>query len=83
MALTRTRINVDWPLVVSALILSFYGLAVVYSAGQTDDPTFVAGVWKRQVVFILLGIAGAWVISRASVRISARWSARSSHSRTA
>ena len=69
MALTRTRINVDWPLVVSALLLSFYGLAVVYSAGQTDDPTFVAGVWKRQIVFIFMGIAGAWVISRASVRM--------------
>jgi rod shape determining protein RodA len=69
MALTRTRINVDWPLVVSALLLSFYGLAVVYSAGQTDDPTFVAGVWKRQVVFVLLGVVGAWVISRASVRM--------------
>jgi rod shape determining protein RodA len=69
MALTRTRINIDWPLVVSALLLSIYGLAIVYSAGQTDDPTFVANIWKRQVVFVLLGIAGAWVISRASVRM--------------
>ena len=69
MALTRTRINVDWPLVASAFILSIYGLAIVYSAGQTDDPTFVAGVWKRQVIFLLLGIAGAYVISRASVRM--------------
>ena len=69
MALTRTRINVDWQLVVCALLLSLYGLAVVYSAGQTDDPTFVANVWKRQVLFVLLGIAGAYVISRASVRM--------------
>ena len=69
MALTRTRINIDWPLVVSALLLSVYGLAIVYSAGQTDDPTFVANVWKRQVIFVLMGIGGAYVISRASVRM--------------
>ena len=69
MALSRTRINVDWPLVVSAMILSLYGLAIVYSAGQTDDPTFVANVWKRQLLWFMLGIGGAYMVSRASVRM--------------
>ena len=29
----------DWPLVLVALLLSVYGVAMVYSAGQTDVPT--------------------------------------------
>ena len=36
------RINVDLPLIVAALVLSVYGIAVVYSAGQTDVPTRAA-----------------------------------------
>ena len=69
MAIGRSRINVDWPLLASALILSLYGLAIVYSAGQTDRPTFVEGVWKRQLLFMVVGVGGAWFISRASVRM--------------
>lgn len=65
----RRKITVDWPLVVSALLLSLYGLAMVYSAGQTDVRTFVAGVWRNQLVWFLLGLAGAYAMSRASVRM--------------
>jgi rod shape determining protein RodA len=67
--MARQKVNVDWPLVVSALLLSLYGLAIVYSAGQTDVRTFVALAWKRQLVWFLLGLAGAFAISRASVRM--------------
>lgn len=69
MPLHRGRINIDWPLVVAALLLSIYGLAIVYSAGQTDIPTVALRAWKRQLVWFLMGIGGAWVISRASVRM--------------
>ena len=67
--LRRGRINIDWPLVVAALLLSIYGLAIVYSAGQTDIPTVALRAWKRQLVWFAMGIAGAYVISRASVRM--------------
>jgi rod shape determining protein RodA len=67
--LRRSRINIDWPLVVAALLLSIYGLAIVYSAGQTDIPTVALRAWKRQLVWFIMGIAGAYVISRASVRM--------------
>ena len=30
------RFPIDWPLVIVALLLSIYGIAAVYSAGQTD-----------------------------------------------
>jgi rod shape determining protein RodA len=67
---SRNKITVDWPLVVAALILSLYGLAVVYSAGQTDIRSVVTETaWRRQLVWFILGIGGAYVISRASVRM--------------
>ena len=69
MPIRRGRINIDWPLVVAALLLSIYGLAIVYSAGQTDIPTVALRAWKRQLVWLMLGIGGAYVISRASVRM--------------
>ncbi len=65
----RGRVNVDWPLMAAALLLSIYGLAIVYSAGQTDIRTVAALAWKRQLVWFILGLVGAYVISRASVRM--------------
>jgi rod shape determining protein RodA len=69
MLLARHRINIDWQLVVCALLLSAYGMAIVYSAGQTDIPTVAARAWQRQLVWFMLGLGGAYVISRASVRM--------------
>ncbi|HXD48974.1 MAG TPA: rod shape-determining protein RodA [Gemmatimonadaceae bacterium] len=68
MAATR-RINVDLPLIVVAVALTIYGLAVVYSAGQTDVPTQATGAWKHQIVWTVVGIIGAYAVSRASVRL--------------
>lgn len=62
------RIVADYPLVVTALLLSFFGVAMVYSAGQTDTPTAVARVYKSQLVWLVIGIIGAFGISRSSVR---------------
>ena len=42
---------------------------MVYSAGQTDIPTFVARAWKTQLMWFFLGLAGAYAMSRASVRM--------------
>jgi rod shape determining protein RodA len=68
--LARAKVTVDWPLVISALLLSAYGIAMVYSAGQTDIPLrHVANAWKSQFVWFLLGIGGAYAMSRASVRM--------------
>ncbi len=65
----RAKVNIDWPLVMAALLLSLYGLAIVYSAGQTDVRTFVAAAWKRQLAWFIIGLIGAFAISRASVRM--------------
>ena len=66
----RAKVTVDWPLVAAALLLSLYGIAMVYSAGQTDIPQIAAfGAWKRQLVWFALGLGGAYAMSRASVRM--------------
>jgi rod shape determining protein RodA len=68
MAATR-RINVDLPLVVAAVALSIYGLAIVFSAGDTQVRTVATGAYRAQAVWMLIGIVGAFTVSRASVRL--------------
>jgi rod shape determining protein RodA len=63
------RINVDLPLVCVAVALTFYGLAIVYSAGQTDFRTPATGAWKQQLEWSAVGIVAAFAVSRASVRL--------------
>jgi len=46
-----------------------YGLATLYSAGQTDVPTFVATIWQRQVVWLGLGLVIGWITFRTSPRM--------------
>jgi rod shape determining protein RodA len=62
------RFPIDWPLVIVALLLSIYGIAIVYSAGQTDIPTAVARLWKTQLVWFALALFAAFAVSRCSVR---------------
>lgn len=62
------RIVADYPLVITALLLSMLGVAMVYSAGQTDTPTAVMKVYKSQALWLLFGMLGAYGISRSSVR---------------
>jgi rod shape determining protein RodA len=63
------RFPIDWPLVIVALLLSIYGIAIVYSAGQTDIPTAVARLWRTQLVWFSLALVAAYAVSRCSVRL--------------
>lgn len=67
--MSARRFPIDWHLVLIALALSIFGIATVYSAGQTDVRTFVAGVWKSQAVWFLIALGGAYTVSRFSVRL--------------
>lgn len=64
----KPRAIADWPLVLLALCLSSFGVAMVFSAGQTDVPTLVAHLWHNQLAWVVLGVTVAWVASRFSVR---------------
>ena len=58
----------DWPLVALALALTALGVAMVYSAGQTDVPSFVTGLWRTQLMWGALGVGAMLGMSRLSVR---------------
>ena len=63
------RLAVDWPLVIIALLLSLYGISIVYSAGQTDIPTAVGRLWKTQLLWFFLSIGAAYAATRCTVRL--------------
>ncbi len=63
----RTRL--DRPLTAVTLALTAYGIAVLYSAGQTDVPTSAANLWEHQLVWLALGLVGAGLMMRLSPRL--------------
>jgi rod shape determining protein RodA len=66
---TVRRFPIDWPLVLIALMLSAYGIAIVYSAGQTDVLTGVAKLWRSQLAWFALSLVAAYAMTRVSVRL--------------
>ena len=63
------RLAVDWPLVIIALLLSLYGISIVYSAGQTDIQTAVARLWKTQLLWFFLAVGACYAVTRCTVRL--------------
>jgi len=61
--------EIDRPLAAVVLALSAYGLATLYSAGQTDVPTFVATIWHKQLIWLGLGLLAAVLMFRTSPRL--------------
>jgi rod shape determining protein RodA len=59
----------DRPLVVVTFLLAAFGLATLYSAGQTDVVTQAKDVWLRQLVWMGIGIIAAAVVFRISFRL--------------
>jgi rod shape determining protein RodA len=59
----------DYPLVILAVALSLFGIAAVYSAGQTEMSRGLVNLWRTQSLYLALGLGAAWMVSRASVRV--------------
>ncbi len=74
MALPQRRQGIDYPLLLLALLLTTFGIAMVFSAGQTDAPGFVANLWRRQLAWFGVSLVACFVVSRGSVRLL-EWSA--------
>ncbi|NCW44605.1 MAG: hypothetical protein EBV77_03810 [Gemmatimonadaceae bacterium] len=69
------RQRVDIPLLLTALLLTLFGIAMVFSAGQTDVPDKgLVGLWQRQLAFFFVALGATWVITRGTVRLI-EWSA--------
>jgi rod shape determining protein RodA len=61
--------TIDRQLITVCIGLVFFGLATLYSAGQTDVPTRAVGVWHRQFVWFGVGIVACGVIYNISLRV--------------
>ena len=59
----------DRPLAGVALLLAGYGLATLYSAGQTDVPTFVSTIWHKQLIWLAVGAVATVLVFRTSPRL--------------
>ncbi|MEO8031505.1 MAG: rod shape-determining protein RodA [Gemmatimonadota bacterium] len=59
----------DRPLIALSVLLTVFGLLILYSAGQTDVPSIALGVWKRQAVWALVGMVAAAIVFRLSPRL--------------
>jgi rod shape determining protein RodA len=66
----RARERADAALLLTtAAALMAMGVAVLYSAGQTDVPTAAARLWERQLIFLGVGVVAGVVVSRISPRL--------------
>ncbi|MGD2135051.1 MAG: rod shape-determining protein RodA [Gemmatimonadales bacterium] len=63
------RRRFDRTLLVNVAALLTFGILTLYSAGQTDVPTVAAEIWRRQAVWLLLGIVGVIAAFRFSPRL--------------
>ncbi len=52
----------------AAVGLALFGVAMIYSAGLTDMPSAVSGAWRRQSVWLVLGLFSAAFVSRVPLR---------------
>lgn len=64
----QRKVIADFPLVALALLLSIFGILMVYSAGQTDVQTVVARLYRSQIIWLAVSIVAALLVSRLSVR---------------
>ena len=69
------RQGIDYPLFIVALLLTGFGIAMVFSAGQTDAAAGAAArAWQRQLGWFAVSMVAVWVVMRGSVRLI-EWSA--------
>ena len=61
--------EIDRSLAGTVAALAAYGLATLYSAGQTDVPTVAATIWHRQVIWLIVGGLSALMMYRVSPRL--------------
>ena len=61
--------ELDRPLLAVTLLLAAFGLATLYSAGQTDVPSFVTTIWVKQVIWLGVALVAVILVFRVSPRL--------------
>ncbi len=62
------NVVIDFQLVTITALLSLFGLAMVYSAGQTDIKTAAASAYKSQAMWLLIGVVSTYGLLKMPVR---------------
>ena len=66
----KVPLRIGDPIILTlALALAFFGVAMIYSAGELDVPSAVTGIWKKQALWLVLAL----VVLAISLRIEIRW----------
>jgi rod shape determining protein RodA len=63
------NLGIDRTVMIVVLALITFGVFNLYSAGQTDVPTQAIGVWKKQIVWLVIGGIACWGMFRTSPRL--------------
>ena len=63
------REGLDRALILVVILLTGFGILMVYSAGQTDVPTLARGAWMRQLTWVGVGVISAAVVFRVNFRL--------------
>ena len=68
---TRTsRFGIGDPVVlVAAVALAAFGVAMIYSAGELDVPSSVTGIWRKQAIWLAISL----VAFAGMLRLDIRW----------
>ncbi len=58
----------DWRLVGVAVLLTLFGIAMIYSAGRVDVPSTVTGLWRKQLLWFAASLVAFAVVNRVPLR---------------
>jgi rod shape determining protein RodA len=65
-----SALEVSDGLIVSlAFLLAFFGLAMIYSAGELEIPSLVSGIWRKQAMWLAIAL----LAFAFTLRVSVRW----------
>ncbi|MDR0597342.1 MAG: rod shape-determining protein RodA, partial [Treponema sp.] len=64
----RNFLEIDFPLIFSAIILSVFGILFIYSSGMTSTGVLVSSEYLRQIIWSVAGLVVALVISMIDYR---------------
>lgn len=59
----------DPVMLAAALALAVFGIAMIYSAGELEVPSSVTGIWKKQILWLVLSLIAFAIV----VRVPLRW----------
>jgi rod shape determining protein RodA len=59
----------DGVILLLAIALAFFGVAMIYSAGELEIPSSVTGIWRKQAIWL----AVALLAFALTLRVSLRW----------